>query len=132
MNQLRERPWLYAVVLVVVFLGALSMHMERMAGWGFLILCFVVGSLSGLGLIWVRNQLTPRWRELSRLQKRIAIASGLILIVVYTFVSNRHKPDEFANDAAVCFGVAVGLLLWGSARLMKSVVDTLHARFSKH
>ena len=41
---------MYAVVLVVVFLGALSMHMERLAGWGFLILCFAVGSLSALGL----------------------------------------------------------------------------------
>jgi hypothetical protein len=49
MNQLRDHPWLFVTALVVVFLGALSMHMERMAGWGFLILCFVVGSLAGLG-----------------------------------------------------------------------------------
>src|SRR5215470_14677568 len=111
---------MYAVVLVVVFLGALSMHMERMAGWGFLILCFAVGSVSALGLIWVRNQFSPRWHELSKLHKRLAIASGLILFVVLTFISNRHKPNEFANDAVVCFGIVFGLLLWGLARLTKS------------
>jgi hypothetical protein len=131
MNQLREHPWLFLTVMIVVFLAALSMHMERTVGWGLLILCFAVGSLSGLGLIWVRNQLTPRWRVLSKLQKRVAIASALILVVVQTFVSNRHKANEFANDAAVCFGLVVGLSLWGLARLTKSVVDTLRARFSK-
>lgn len=132
MNQLREHPWLIAMVLVVVFLGALSMHMERIAGWGFLILCFVVGSLGGLGLIWIRNQAALRWSELSKLQKRLGITTGVVLLLVVTFAANRHKPDEFANDGAVCFGLIVGFLLWGLARLTKSLVDALHARLSKH
>ena len=131
MNQLRDHPWLFVTALVVVFLGALSMHMERMAGWGFLILCFVVGSLAGLGLIWIRNQVSLRWGELSKLQKRIGIATGVVLVIVVTFASNHHKPDEFANDAATCFALVVVLLLWGLARLMSRLVDALHARFSK-
>jgi hypothetical protein len=131
MNQLRERPWLIVVVLIVVFLGALSMHVERMVGWGFLILCFVVGSLGGLGLIWIRNQAALRWNELSKLQKRIGIATGMVLVISVTFASNRHKPDEFANNAAVCFGLVVGSLLWGLAILMSRLVNALHARLSK-
>jgi hypothetical protein len=131
MNQLRENPWLIATVLVVVFLGALSMHMERIVGWSFLLLCFVVGSLGGLGLIWIRNQAAPRWSELSKLQKRIGVASGVVLVVVVTFSTNRHKPDEFANDAAMCFALVVALSLLGLARLMSRLVDALHTRFSK-
>jgi len=131
MTQWREHPWLIVAALVAVFFGALSMHMERMAGWGFLILCFVVGSLAGLGLIWIRNQSALRWSELSKLQKRIGMATGAVLVIVVTFVSNRHKPDEFANDAAMCFVVVVAFLLWGFARLMSLLVDALHARFPK-
>ncbi len=131
MNQLREHPWLIGVALVVVFLGALSMHMERMAGWGFLILCFVVGSLAGLGLIWIRNQAALHWSELSKLQKRIGIATGVVLIIAVTFAFNRHKPDEFANDAAMCFALVAAFLLWGLGRLMSRLVDSLHRRFSK-
>ncbi len=130
MNQL-PRPWVFVIVLVVVFLGSLSMHVERIAGWDFLILCFVVGSVGGLAVIWIRNQAALRWNQLSKWQKRIGIATGVVFLLVVTFASNRHKPDEFANDAAMCFGLIVGFLLWGLARLMKGVVDTLHARFSK-
>ena len=131
MNQLRERPWLIFIVLVVVFLAAVSMHMERMAGWGFLILCFLVGSVSGLVLIWIRSQVATRWSELSKLQKRIGIATGVVLVLVVTFAANRHKPDEFANDAAMCFALIVALSLWGLARLMSRLVDAVHARLSK-
>jgi hypothetical protein len=131
MKQWREHPWLIVATLAVVFLGALSMHMERMAGRGFLILCFVVGSLAALGVIWIRNQVTLRWSELSKQQKRIGIAAGVVLLIVVTFASNRHKPDEFANDAAVCFALVVAFSLWGLARLMSRLVDALHRRFSK-
>ena len=131
MRQLRQRPWLIIIGLVVVFLAAVSMHMERMAGWGFLILCFLVGSVGGVLLIWTRNQAATRWSELSKLQKRIGIAMGVVLVVVVTFAANRHKPDEFANDAAMCFALIVAVSLWGLARLMSRVVDAVHGRLSK-
>jgi len=118
-------------VLAVVFLAALSMHAERMAGWGFFILCFVVGSLAGLALIFVRDQTVLFWSQLPKSRRRIAIATAVPLILVVTFASNRHKPDEFANDAAVCFGLVVASLLWGLASLMSRLVNALHARLSK-
>ena len=131
MNRLRERPWMIVAVLAVVFLAALSMHAERMAGWGFFILCFVVGSLAGLALIFVRDQTVLFWSQLPKSRRRIAIATAVPLILVVTFASNRHKPDEFANDAAVCFGLVVASLLWGLASLMSRLVNALHARLSK-
>jgi hypothetical protein len=118
-------------VLAVVFLAALSMHVERTVGWGFFILCFIVGSLAGLALIFVRDQTVSFWSQLPKSRRRIAIATAVPLILVVTFASNRHKPDEFANDAAVCFGLIVASLLWGLAGLVSRLVNALHARLSK-
>lgn len=131
MKRLRGHPWLIFTVLGVVFLAAVSMNVQRMTGWGFLIVCFLVGSASGLVLIWIRNQAAARWGELSNLQKRIGISTGVILVLVATFAANRHKPDEFANDAAMCFALVVALSLWGLARLMSRLVDARRARLVK-
>jgi hypothetical protein len=133
MNRLREQRWLILVaVLVVVFLAAVSMHMERMRGWGFLILCFVVGSLGGLGVMWVRDRALLNWSRLPKSRKRIAITTGVPLILVGTFVANRHKPDELANDVLMCFAVLVALLFWGLYRIMSRFLDALHERLSRH
>jgi len=125
-SYLREHPWLIVAVLIVVFLSALSMHMERM-GWGFLILCFVLGSVGGLGFIWLRERSLLRWSQLPKSTRRIAIAVGVPLILIGTFVANRHKPEEFANDALTCFAVFIAFLYWAFSRL----VDALRTRFSR-
>jgi predicted Na+-dependent transporter len=127
MDKLRQHPWLVVAVLLLVFLSALSMHMERMAGWGFLILCFVVGSVGGLAVIFVRNKTLSYWGQFPKSRRRIAIATAIPLILVVTFVANRHKPDEFANDAFACFAILIVLLFLGSCRL----VDALRTRFSR-
>jgi hypothetical protein len=105
--------------------------MERVRGWGFLILCFTVGSLGGWGAIWVRDRSALNWNRLPRSRKRIAIAIGIPLVLVATFVANRHKPDELANDVLTCFAVFVVLLFWGLYRVISRFLDALHARLSK-
>ena len=107
------------------------MHMERLHGWGFFILCFVVGSLGGLAFIWAKDQVLVYWNSLSKTRKRIAIAIALTLVLAVTFFANRHKPDEFVNDALTCLTVLFALLLWGMYRVMSRFLDALHARFSK-
>jgi hypothetical protein len=114
-------------VLAGVFLAALSMHMERIAGWGFLILCFVVGSVGGLGVILARNKTLSYWSQLPKSRRRIVIATAISLVLIGTFVANRHKPDEFANDALTCFA----LLFLGLYRLFSSFLDALYTRFSR-
>src|SRR5579872_4398753 len=109
MRQIREHPWLMFAVLVVVFLSALSMRTERV-GWSFLILCFVVGSVGALGVFWLRDQLFLRWNRLPQSTRGIGISIGIILLLLVTFATNRHKPDKFANDALTCFAVIVAFL----------------------
>jgi len=118
-------------VFAVVFLGALSMHMERMAGWGFLVLCFVVGSLAALAFSFVRHKALSYWNQLPKSRRRIAIATAIPLILVGTFVANRHKPDEFTDDALTVFSMFLVLLFWGLYRLFSGFLDALHARFSR-
>jgi hypothetical protein len=128
MNRLREHPWLIAAALVVVFLAGLSMQVERRVGWGFFILCFIVGSLGGLGVMWGRDQLLLGWNRLSKVHKRIAIAAGVPLVVTGIIVADRHKPDELALDVLAVF---VALFIWGTYRLTSRFFDALHKRLSK-
>lgn len=127
MYKLREHPWVVVAVLFVVFLSALTMHMEQMGGWGFLILCFVIGSVGGLGFIWLRNQFPLRWGRFPSPKRRIAIVVVIALALVVAFVANRHKPDEFANDALACFAVLFIVLFIGFSRLL----DAVRTRFSR-
>jgi hypothetical protein len=120
-----------AAVLVVIFLAAVSMYMERMLGWGFLILCFIVGSLGGLVVMRVRDRAVSNWKQLPTTKKRIAVTTGITLVLGATFIANRHKPDELANDALTCFAVVVVLVFFGLYRIMSRFLDALHARFSK-
>lgn len=51
------RKWLLrGLVLVVVFAGAVSMGLPRVAGWGFFILCFVVAFVASLGVVWAKGR----------------------------------------------------------------------------
>jgi hypothetical protein len=117
--------------MAVVFLGALSMHIDRMAGWGFLIFCSVVGSLGGFTFILGRNTTLSYWSQLPKSRRRIVIAAAIPLVLVATFVADRHKPSEFANDTLTCFTILLILLLWGLYRLFSRFLDALHTRFSR-
>jgi hypothetical protein len=124
---MREHPWLIVAVVVVVFLAAVSMHAERAVGWRFLILCFVLSSLCGLGVVWILEQAVLRWSRLSKPKRRICVATGVFLVLVGTFAANRHKPDEFADDAVMCFALVFALLFWGLYRMFR-FLDVLVAR----
>jgi hypothetical protein len=131
MNPLRDQRVLTIAVLVVVFLGGLSMHMERIMGWGFFVLCFVVGSVGGLSLAWSRGLFLLHWNKLPKSRRRIAISAGLSLYIIGNFIANRHKPDEGFHDTMTVLLVLGLLLFWGLYRIMSRFLDALHARFSK-
>jgi hypothetical protein len=128
MGPLREHRWLTVAILVVVFLAGLSMHVERAVGWGFFILCFVVGSLGGLGFIWSRQRFRFYWNTQTKSRKRIAIAAIVLLYIVATIIANRHKPDEVFYDTV---DVLSGLLLWGMYRIVSGFVDRVNDRLFK-
>lgn len=131
-NRFRDQPSLMrAVVIVAVFLAAVSAHMERLRGWTFLIVCFVAGSIGGLGVIWARNRFLLRWNPLRKSTKRIVLAAVIGIYLIATFVANHHKPDGDVDDLLACLSIIGILLLWGLYRITSRILDALHARFSR-
>src|SRR5580692_988387 len=124
----RQRLLTGGFVLAVVFVGALSMHMERLLGWGLFILCFFAGTLGGLGFLWAKNQVLLKWNLLSKSRRIIFVLFGVALFLLYMFISNRHKPEEDFRDVMACLVVLGLLMLWGLYRLFSIFVDTLYAR----
>ncbi len=121
-----SQGWWMVAVLVVVFLGGLNLHAERARGWGFFILCFVVGSAGGLAFILFRDRFRFHWNRQTKPRRRAAMAGIVTLYIVATFVANRHKPDAWFYDTIDVLG---GLLLWGMYRVLSRFVDALNHRF---
>jgi hypothetical protein len=131
MNSQWDKRLLTIAVLAVVFLGGLSMHIERVMGWGLFVLCFIVGSVGGLSFTWGRERFFSWWNKLPKSRRRIAIAAGLSLYIVGNLIANRHKPDEGFHDTMTCLLVLGLVLFWGLYRVTSRFLDALHARFSK-
>jgi hypothetical protein len=127
----QRRQWLMrGAVLVVVFAGAVSMHMERSRGWGFLVLCFVAGSVGGLGFVWLRKQLVSDWNRFSKARRVGLIGAGIALVLVGTLILNYGRPDAAANILLTTGGVALALVMWGLYRLFSRLVDALWTHFT--
>jgi hypothetical protein len=132
MDPLRRQRWLMrGLALSVVFVGTLSVHMERFLGWGGFILCFFAATLGGMGFLWVKSQFLLRWNELAKSRRIILVVLGITLFLLYAFASNRHKPDEDFHDVMACLGVSGLLTLWGLYRLISRFVDAVYARLSR-
>jgi hypothetical protein len=127
-----KRRWLLrGAVLVFVFVFALSMHVQQLFGWRFFILCFLAGSLGGLGFIWLKERLLSEWHGLTAGKKAILIAFGTTLAFAAVFLFNHHKPDEGAADFAGVLTVSVILLLCGVYCLWSRLLDAIYVRFFK-
>src|SRR5579863_60772 len=131
MDKLR-RPQLLmgGAVLLVVFAGAVSMHMEWLRGWGFLILCFLAGSLGGLGFVWARKQLQSRWNRLDKRWKALLVGTVVAAVLLATFIANYGRRDAVANDLLTVGGITVALITWGLYHLFSRFIDALWARFT--
>jgi hypothetical protein len=126
----QQRQWLTrAAVVVVVFVAAVSMHMERLRGWGFFVLCFVVGSIGGLGFVLVKRRLQTVWNGLRRRQRALIVVAAIAVVLLTSFLWNYGKPDATFNDFVTVGGIIVALLLWGLYRLFSRLLDAVWARF---
>ena len=127
----QRRKWLIrGTVLVLVFAGALSMHMERLRGWSFLVLCFIAGSIGGLGFVWARQQLKVGGNRLSKQWKAALIGAAIALVLVVTLILNYGRPDAAANTFLTVGGVVLALIMWSVYRLFSRLIDALRARFT--
>jgi hypothetical protein len=126
----RQRLLTGGFVLAVVFVGALSMDIQKL-GWRFLILCLLAGTLGGLGFLWTKNRFLQKWNQLAKPRRIILVVLGTTLFLLYVFASNRHKPDGEFHDVMACLSVLGLVTLWGLYRLFSRFVDALYAHLSR-
>jgi len=124
--------WLFlAAVILAAFVGAVSVFMERLHGWSFIILCAIAALLGGIGY-GARNLVLPTWKRLPKVRRFLLIALTAVIVLAGRLVANRHSPDEQFADVLVCLGFLVALALVGLYRLMSHLFDAFHARASRH
>jgi hypothetical protein len=121
-----------AAAILAAFLAAVSMNMQRFHGWSFIILCVIAGLLGGMGYFWARDRVLPSWERLPKVRRVLMIALAAAVVLGARLVANRHKPDEEFADVMAGIGVLVALALLGLYRIMSHLLDSFHARASKH
>lgn len=130
MGTAQRRQWLTrAAVVVVVFVAAVSMHMERLGGWAFLILRIVVGAIVGLGIVLAMRRLKTFWNGLRSGQRALIVVAAIVVVLLTSFLWNYGTPDATFSDFVTVGGIIVALVLWGLYRLFSRLVDAIWARF---
>jgi hypothetical protein len=131
MNRPQRRQWLARVIaLVVVFVAAVSMHMERLRGWGFLVLCLVVGSIGGLGFVLVKGRLQLVWNGLPKKRQALLVGAAIAIVLLASFAWNYGSPDAASDNFVTVVCVILALLLWGLYRLFSHLLDAIWAHFA--
>jgi hypothetical protein len=118
------------VVLLIVFVAAVSMQMERLRGWGFLILCFVVASIAVLAGVWVRERFQLIWNRLPRSRRVAVVGAAIAVFLTATFISNYGTPEAAFNNWTTVACIVLGLVLWGLYRPLSRFFDAIWAYFT--
>ena len=108
-------------MLALVFVAAVSMDVQRLRGWGFFILCFVLGSFGGLGAMWVVRRMRQSWNQLSRGRRFLLAGAVVVSILAASFISNYGRPDAAFNDFLTVLCLIVVLLFWAASWLLSRV-----------
>jgi peptidoglycan/LPS O-acetylase OafA/YrhL len=122
---------LLAVAILAAFLGAVSMVVQELYGWSFIVLCALAGLLGGIGYR-ARDLVLPTWKRLPKAKRLVLVALTAAIILASRFVANRHKPNAQMADLMIGIGVLVALALVGLYRLTSHRLDSLHGRASRH
>ena len=124
--------WLMlAAAILAAFLAAVSMNMQRLHGWSFIILCVIAASLGGIGYLLARDRVLPTWEQLPKLRRVLLIALAAAIVLGARLIVNRHKPNEQSADVLAGIGVLVALGLLWLYRIMSHLWDSSHPRTSK-
>lgn len=129
MNRPQIQKWLVrGMIPVVVFAAAVSMHMERIRGWGFLVLCLLVGSMGGFGYILVKRRVATVWAGLPKKQKAALVGGVIAVALLVSVVQNHGRPDASYNNFMTVVGITLALLLWGLYWLFSRFIDAVRPR----
>jgi peptidoglycan/LPS O-acetylase OafA/YrhL len=127
-----DKKWLaLGVIFVAIFIDAISMHLDKPRGLGFVILCFLVVSVGVLAVVWAKQRSLLHWNQSSKRTRAILVASVIAIALVAIFLTNRHKPDEEFDDVLGCLGILFVLGLLALKRAFSRLMDALHARLTR-
>ncbi len=119
MDAFQRRQWLVrGAVLAVVFVGAVSMDVQRLRGWGFFILCLVLGSVGGLGAMWGVRQVQQTWNQMSSGRRALLVGAVAVFILAASFILNYGRPQAAFNDFLTVLCLIVVLLFWALSWLL--------------
>ena len=122
---------LLAAAILAAFLAAISLNMQKLHGWSFIVLCVIAASLGGIGYLWARDRVLPTWERLPKVRRLFLIALAAAIVLGARLIANRHKPNEQFADVMAGIGVLVALGLLGLYRIMSHLFDSFHARTSR-
>jgi drug/metabolite transporter (DMT)-like permease len=109
--------WLIvAAVVLAAFLGAVSMIMERLHGWSFIVLCFVASLLGAVGYLWARDRLLPSWERLPKTRRLLLVGLTAASVLGGRLIANRHKSDAQFADVMIGVGVLAAIVVVGLYR----------------
>ncbi len=99
------------------------MHVQRIAGWRFLLLCFVVGTVGGVVANLGLRKIKSGWTQLPTKLKALVVCA---VVTAYITVAISTGSDVFET----VFFVIVVLALLGAYSLFSRVLDRLWTRLT--
>ena len=112
------RSLILAATILATFLAAVSMNMQRLQGWSFILLCVIAVMLGAVGYIWARDRVLSTWEQLPKSRRLLLIALMAAIVLGARLIVNRHKSGAQFADAMAALGVLVALALLGLYRRM--------------
>jgi len=117
MERSAQWRWLMlAVAILALFLGTVSMNMERLHGWNSILLCVVAVLLGAVGYMWARDRVLPIWERLPKARRLLLTVLTAAAVLVGRLLANRHRPNEQLADVMAGIGVLIALTLLGLYR----------------
>ena len=107
------RSLILAAAILAAFLAAVSLNMQRLQGWSFILLCVIAVMLGAVGYIWARDRVLPTWERLPKSRRLSLIALMAAIVLGARLIVNRHKPSAEFADVLAGIGVLVALALLG-------------------
>ena len=107
-----------AAIILAAFLAAVSMNMEKLHGWSFILICVIAVVLGAVGYVWARDRVLPSWELLPKSRRALLIALTAAVVLAARLIVNRHKPNAAFADVLAAIGVLVALALLGLYRLL--------------
>jgi hypothetical protein len=115
------RPLILAAVLLGAFLAAVSLNIDRLRGWSFVLLCVIAVLLGAAGYIWARDRVLPAWERLPRARRLLLVVLAAAIVLAARLIANQHKPNEQIADVIAGIGILFALTLyWVVSRLSNS------------